>query len=245
MSTRLAGRLVRATAIEPSRREEMFRLFEKYYENVSQAKFIADLAEKHWVIMLLDPQNDELCGFSTQMFLELTVEGESVKGLFSGDTVVARDHWGHITLARMWGRLALSLIDKYAPETLYWFLISKGYKTYRFLPLFFHEYYPRYDAATPPGACRLIDRFARYRFPLGYDPSTGVIRAGRHKDHLRSGVADVTAERLRDPHVRFFEQCNPGHIRGEELCCLAPLSRDNFTPAAYRVIAEESIETEG
>ena len=28
---------------------------------------------------------------------------------------------------------------------------------------------------------------------------------------------------------------------GDELCCLAPLSRANFTPAAYRVIGPEPV----
>ena len=53
-------------------------------------------------------------------------------------------------------------------------------------------------------------------------------------------VADVTPERLRDPHVAFFVRRNPGHARGDELCCLAPLTRANFTPAAYRVIGPEA-----
>jgi hypothetical protein len=43
-------------------------------------------------------------------------------------------------------------------------------------------------------------------------------------------------DRLRDPFVRFFVERNPGHARGDALCCLAPLTRANFTPAAYRVI---------
>ena len=34
----------------------------------------------------------------------------------------------------------------------------------------------------------------------------------------------------------IFVGKNPEHAQGEELCCLAPLSRYNFTPAAYRVI---------
>jgi hypothetical protein len=36
--------------------------------------------------------------------------------------------------------------------------------------------------------------------------------------------------------VRFFIERNPGHARGDELCCLAPLTRENFTRAAYRTI---------
>jgi len=245
MHTRLKGMLVPAKDIAPARQEQMFRLFERYYENAAKTAFLADLAEKNWVIVLSDPRTDELCGFSTQRMMELNVDGVSVRGLFSGDTVVARDHWGDIALARVWGRLALSLIDQYGPGELYWFLISKGYKTYRFLPLFFHEFYPHCDIPTPDWARRLIDVFAQSKFPGAYDATAGVIRAGRHKDRLRPGVADLTAERLRDPHVRFFEQRNSGHVRGEELCCLAPLTRENFTPAAYKVIGADSVVAEG
>jgi hypothetical protein len=244
MSNRLQSKLVSATAITPAQREQMFCLFERYYENVTKAAFLADLAEKHWVIILLDPQTKKICGFSTQMMLVLDVGGVSLRGLFSGDTVVARDYWGDIALSRAWGRLALSLIDQYAPGELYWFLISKGYKTYRFLPLFFREFYPRHDVPTPDWACGLIDTFARRKFPLIYDATAGVIRAGQHKDHLRPGVADVTTERLRNPHVRFFQHRNSGHTRGEELCCIAPLRRDNFTSAAYRVIGTGSVVVE-
>jgi hypothetical protein len=54
----------------------------------------------------------------------------------------------------------------------------------------------------------------------------------------------VTVERLRDPHVCFFLARNPGHASGDELCCLAPLTRANFTPAAYRVIGAEPVALE-
>ena len=74
-----------------------------------------------------------------------------------------------------------------------------------------------------------------------YDAADGVIRATPGQYRLRSGVADVTPERLRDPHVRFFHACNPGHTRGDELCCLAPLTQANFTPAAYRAIGPEPV----
>jgi hypothetical protein len=85
----------------------------------------------------------------------------------------------------------------------------------------------------------IIDALARHKYPEDYDPSAGVVRAGRAKDRLRGEVARITPERLRDPDVRFFAEHNPGHVRGDELCCLAPLTRANFTAAAYRVIGPE------
>jgi len=231
--------LVPAAEVPPARVEEMFALMERYYDRVTRANFLADLAEKQWVIVLLDPQTGVLHGFSTQVLLEVEVEGAAVRALFSGDTIVAQERWGETALVRAWARLALALIDRYAPEPLYWFLISKGYKTYRFLPLFFREFYPRFDFPTPAWATKIIDALGRYKFPGAYDAAAGIVRGGEQKDRLKPGVADLTAERLRDPHVRFFAERNPGHVRGEELCCLARLARDNVTRAACRILGCE------
>lgn len=238
---KLKGLLIPTPAVTDAQRDAMFALMDRHYENVTRAAFAADLDEKQWVILLLDPQTEEMCGFSTQVVLDATVAGRPVKALFSGDTIVARDRWGDPALAHVWGRLALSLIDSLPDVELYWFLISKGYKTYRFLPLFFREFYPRYDVPTPDWATAVIDAFGYFRYPGRYDPSSGIVTAGAAGDRLRPGVADLTPERGNNPHVRFFAVRNPGHLRGDELCCLAPLTRENFLPAAYRVIGWEPV----
>jgi hypothetical protein len=241
---KLKGILMPVTALTSKQHQAMLALMNRHYENVSADSFTADLAEKQWVILLLDPATEALCGFSTQVILDVAVAGRPVQALFSGDTIVARERWGDSALAHVWGRLALSLIDRLVDTGLYWFLICKGYKTYRFLPLFFHEFYPRYDIATPAWAKGVIDALGRQKYPVSYDPVAGIIRASSGKDRLRPGVADITPERLRDPHVRFFAERNPGHPDGDELGCLAPLTRDNFTPAAYRVIGPERVALE-
>jgi hypothetical protein len=241
---KLLSRLVEAATLSPEEQDQMFALMDCYYEGVERATFDADLAEKEWVILLLDPETEALCGFSTQVILDVAVAGRRVRALFSGDTIVARERWGDSALAHVWGRLALSLIDRLADAELYWFLICKGYKTYRFLPVFFHEFYPRFDVVTPACVKEVIDALGRQKYPASYDPAAGVIRAFSGKDRLRRGVADITPERLRDPHVRFFTERNPGHQDGDELCCLAPLTRANFTSAAYRVIGPDRVALE-
>ena len=47
MGAQLKGTLVPVPALAPAERETMFRLLERYYENVTRADFLADLAEKH------------------------------------------------------------------------------------------------------------------------------------------------------------------------------------------------------
>jgi hypothetical protein len=241
---KLNAHLVPIEGVDRWMRDAMFALMDRHYENVAPGAFAADLDEKDWVIVLTDPHTETLCGFSTQMLLNVDVAGRRVRALFSGDTIVDRDRWGDNALAHAWGHLALSLIDAHGDAELYWFLISKGYKTYRFLPLFFHEFYPRHDAPTPAWARTVLDALGSYKYPATYDPTAGVVKADHSKDRLRPGVAELTPERLRDPHVRFFAGRNPGHATGDELCCIAPLTRANFTPAAYRVIGPEPVALE-
>jgi hypothetical protein len=239
---RLDVRLVNVPDLTMSERDEMCRLMERHYANVQRPVFEADLASKRWVILVSDPADGRLCGFSTQRLIDVAVEGRPVTVLFSGDTIIGREHWGDRALSHAWGRLALSLIDADPDSELYWFLISQGYRTYRFLPVFFHEYYPRHDVATPSWARVVIDAAARATFPEGYDAEAGVIRASERQYRLRAGLAEVTPERLKDPQIGFFHLRNPGHALGDELCCLAPLTRANFTTAAYRVIGTEARE---
>jgi hypothetical protein len=232
---RLHGRLVPRSQVTAAQREVMFALMDRLYADVRRDRFRADLDEKDWVIQVFDAAG-RLCGFSTQMLLHAECDGAPVVALFSGDTVVAREHWGDPALAHVWGRLALRLIDERPGAELYWFLISKGYKTYRFLPIFFHDFHPRPGRPLPPRVRAVRDVLALGKYPGAYDAAGGVVRARPGHDRLRRGVADVTPARLRDPFVRFFVESNPGHVAGDELCCLAPLTRANFTAAAWRVI---------
>jgi hypothetical protein len=232
------------TELTPVVRDEMFALMDEHYDNVQRHVFATDLAEKRWAILVHDPATARLCGFTTLTLLDAEVDGRPVKALFSGDTIIHRDCWGDHALSRIWGRFVFRLMEAHADEEFYWFLISQGYKTYRYLPIFFHEFYPRYDAATPGRVRAVLDTLARQRYAGNYDATAGVIRATPCQYRLRAGVADVTAERLRDLHVRFFQTRNAGHPRGDELCCLAALTPDNFTRAAYRVIRPELMPAE-
>jgi hypothetical protein len=236
---KLDGQLAQVRDLSSDEKDQMFDLMDRHYENLSRDSFDADLAEKEWVIRVMLRETGELCGFSTQMLLDATVENRTIRALFSGDTIIDRQYWGDQALTHVWGRLALRLMDEYGPNDLYWFLISQGYKTYRFLPVFFYEFYPRFSMPTPRWARQTIDALGRQKCAEHYDAASGVVQSHRYQYRLRAGVADVTPARRHNSDVRFFIEQNPGHALGDELCCLAPLTRQNFTPAAYRVIGPD------
>ena len=173
-----SGRFVDICDLSSDDRRQMLQLMERHYLNVVPAEFETDLTEKQWVIQVRGPHG-ELCGFSTQMVLDFEVEGHPMKALFSGDTIIDQRYWGDSALMRAGGQLAISLIDRYPEAELFWFLISQGYKTYRFLPVFFREFYPRYDASTPASVRAVIDVLAKDKFPSRYDAVAGIVPHGR------------------------------------------------------------------
>jgi hypothetical protein len=219
----------------------MYALLETYFCGTTRPRFEEDLHEKETVILLRDAASGRICGFSTLMRMRAPIDGKDVEAFFSGDTIVDRDFWGETLLSRMWGRTVFAEADRIAAErpeaSIYWFLICSGYKTWRFLPVFFREFYPNVRAATPPHVRRIIDELGARKFGDEYLPASGVVRF-RAATPLRHGVANVTDERRRDPQVAFFARINPGHADGDELACLAELSRANLTRAALRMIAE-------
>ena len=209
----------------------LLALFAAHYQGVTAESFAADLAGKDWVVLLRD-EAGAVRGFTSFALYESTAPGPPVSVVYSGDTLVDPAFWGTPELPRAWIHAVLERAGS-MPTPLYWLLLSSGYKTYRFLTVFFRDYYPcRLD--TWAAGREVLDALAAERFGDRYDPRSGVVRLERATP-LRPGVADVTERRLRDPDVAFFVGRNPGHAAGDELACLTWLHPDNFSPAGQRM----------
>ena len=230
----LTGEVRPVERLSTKERREMFSLMARYFSNVSPTVFERDLSEKEWCILLTDASG-HVKGFSTMMLVRMVVDDRPVAAVYSGDTIVDREHWGESVLSRLWSRHAFDLASHIPEAQVYWFLLSSGYKTYRFLTTFFKEFYPTYERQTPPGAKRVMEALAHARFPGQFDPEAGVVYP-ENAAPLRFGVADVADRRLADPHVAFFISANPGYARGDELVCLTELATENLTPAGRRML---------
>ncbi len=204
-------------------------LLQKHFEGVSPEQFETDLTEKNWVILLRDA--GELKGFSTLQFYQTEYQGEQIRVIYSGDTITDPSMWSSPSLPQAWGKAILAMHEK-CSERLYWLLISSGFRTYRFLSTFFKDFYPRYDQATPANIQSLMDQLAKDKFQINY--SQGLVRFPRPQV-LSPELRKIPPERLKDPHVGFFECMNPGHVNGDELVCLAEIAYENVTRAGLRV----------
>ena len=215
----------------------MFALYSTYFEATNEEIFRADLAEKDYVILLRDASG-EIKGFSTGAILEIMSGETRARAIFSGDTIIHHENWGEQTLPLAFAAQAGRVKAQRPAEPLYWFLVSKGYRTYRYLSLFFNDYAPRWYLATPQRQQALLDGLAGGKFGSAYDHRTGVIRYPVSHGQLRGVWADVRETMMRKPEVCFFLQRNPGYRNGDELACLAELSAENIRPIARRAFLE-------
>lgn len=213
--------------LSKSDKYSMFDLMNIYYDNINRKQFEADLSEKNWIVVLYDGDN-LIKGFSTIMLIDMVVQGKKIKIVFSGDTILDRDYWGNSELAVAWGKFVFSIPEKFPDTPIYWLLISKGYKTYMFLPIYFNEFYPRYNSDTPDFEQEIMKSFAKFKYPERYDENTGLIYANGINDMLKMGIADVTKENLQDPNVEYFVQKNNGYLNGDELVCISKVSMNNL-----------------
>lgn len=208
------------SAVDAATREEMWRLFSQYYTEVGRGAFLHDLAGKDHVILLRDHAR-ALKGFSTAQGYVREVQGRRIGVVFSGDTIVDREYWGQTVLQRAFLRYIVRFKLRHPFTPVYWFLISKGYKTYLLMARNFPVYWPRHDMETPAWERAVLDSLAREKFGASWRPDLGILRFERCLGRLRGSVAPIDDElRARYAEVRFFEQKNPGHAEGDELCCI-------------------------
>jgi hypothetical protein len=234
MSERLVCEIVSASALQEGIMEEMFSLFSRYYNGVNWKNFHKDLISKDWIILFREFESKKVQGFTSLSFLVHHYLDDIITVVYSGDTIVHQPYWNSRILAKSWIRTVMNLaLGTQGP--LYWLLISSGFRTYRYLPVFFSHYFPCHNQPTPPRTQLLIHDIATHLFGDQYDRTTGIVRFKEGRTPLKNRYSAFPEIREQDPHIRFFEKQNPGHVDGDEIVCLTEISLSNLTSAGKRM----------
>ncbi len=224
-SGRIQGRIERRDRLDAASLDAMWRLFDSHYADVTRSRFEADLSKKCHVILLNDSGNGQLVGFSTLEVWDRVVEERPVTVVFSGDTIVSPDYWGQNVLHLLFARFAFGLKCSRPRRPMYWFLLTKGYKTYLLLTRNFGSYWPRAGHETPVREAALLSSLAFEKFGSAWRPAEGIVHFDTPKGRLREEVAPIPASLQSDRDVRFFLESNPQYMHGDELCCLGLFDR--------------------
>lgn len=221
-------------------RRQVVDLYLDYYDGSNRDMVLTDLSNKREILVLY--HNDALVGFTTlQVYNHMWLK-RKVRVVYSGDTIVARAHWGQQALAFRWISRTAELKAEQPEKPLYWFLIVKGHRTFRYLPTFSRSFYPHW-ANDRPDLKRLADTLAYKKFGDLYNQNTGVVEFPESRGHLKKEIAFPTEEEMSKESVQFFLRKNPNYIQGHELVCLCELEEENMKPLAKRIFRKAFDDT--
>ena len=92
------------------------------------------------------------------------------------------------------------------------YLVGKAISYHSYLvAMKFKESYPRYDRETPEHFKKILNEFAQSELHGGdsYDEETNVIKQRQAK--LQENLSAISERDLKNPHIKFFAERNPGH----------------------------------
>lgn len=206
----------------------LFELMDANYYEMAYDRFLEDLNQKQWVGLILDSE-EVIQGFTTFAINPKGCGTAEYNIIFSGDTIMNPVHWGSQVLMKGWTFTIGQLIATHPEKDWYWYLMSKGHRTYMYLPLFFMEYYPSVDAPQiPENLWRIANEVSEILYPKYWQKDKGVIHFPENRGSLASELAQATYKKARSKYVAFFLEKNPGFHQGDELVCIAPLRINNF-----------------
>lgn len=221
--------------------EKMYLLMYEHYNNINIVKFKRDLYSKDKVFLVYDSEN--LIGFSTLKKLFLKLNEEKIEGLFSGDTIIKKGFsWG-TNFQKEWIKYCLKESEKNKKLNIktYWFLISKGIKTYMYLPTYFKTYSPKLNYIENIFEKNLKNIYARKLYGERYIEKLGIIKNDSTNDYLKENIENINSRKKENENIKFFISKNPNYLEGDELVCLAEISYENLSKLGKRVIKDLNI----
>ena len=217
--------------LEKNELDTLVHLYLKYYDGSSAEQVILDLKTKTEVLLL--KYKDELVGFSSFELYRVNYENELRQIIYSGDTIVHHEHWGQQALSSAWikyiGKLKLQNIP------IYWFLIVKGHRTYKFLPAFTKSFYPHWKIDRSD-LKPFLNTLAKEKFGKFYNEVDGLVKYETSKGHMKECIAVIRDNEKKKASVNFFLESNPHYYLGDELACLCEFNDENLRPLTRRIL---------
>jgi hypothetical protein len=216
----------------------MFELMNENYNRVTETSFVNDLKKKNWAGIISD-ENEDVQGFTTFAINPANSGTKNYNVLFSGDTIITHEYWGSQVLMKGWCRSVGSIIASDPGKKWFWYLLSKGHRTYMYLPLFFNEYYPAFEPKENHDSLKQIANEVSLKiFGKYWKEDEGVVRFDSSQGELKPEWANATFQKRNSNFITFFLEKNPGFYKGEELVCIAPISPTNLMRSAKDYILE-------
>jgi hypothetical protein len=201
--------------------------FATLYVDATREAYEKSIRGKNEIVLVRDKQTRKLVGLGAVDLYPMVHRGVPCWVIFLGNTVFSEEHRGKNIVEKTGFLYYLRLRVQHPSQPIYLSYVTFSYKSFRMLSRNFREYWPHMNQATPAAEAELIDHLgAKYYKELWVKEEQ--LARGSPVYNLKSWVAEIDEERLKDPQVRFFVQKNPGYKNGDSLFCLVPLHYKNW-----------------
>jgi hypothetical protein len=242
MEYKYQTRICAPAELNTQQRNDMWALYQSWYDASSLELFLSDLSTKTEVLLV--SRQGQLVGFTTLQIFPWQRGGLSLRIVYSGDTIVDPSHWGQQALAFAWIRRMGQIKHEQPQLPLYWLLIVKGHRTFKYLPAFSRTFYPHWKDCNKE-LQELADELAREKFGHHYNSERGVVEFTRSRGQLKPTISEPSATELRKECVRFFLAKNPHFRIGHELVCMCALEESNMKPLTRRLFMPAASNAQG
>lgn len=214
--------------------KEMYEILSNYFDGTSFDEFIFDLLQKELAIFI--EKNSKIVGFSTLVCRETSVAKELVYVVFSGDTIVEKEHRNSSGLGVEMAKYFDTISHRFPKNNVYYLLTTKGWRTYKFLPFVFNAFYPRFNTKMPQEIKNVMDVFCKKKYGRRYDGQTSRILSDGEGQRIASkNLYDGEYPARDNVDIDFFFKNNAGYLSGDELVCIASLDKSNITKRFKRL----------
>lgn len=238
MKNELNYSLVTPDRINFSTVKRLFQLMVIHYDEMTFEQFHEDLAGKDYVGLIKD-NIDVVQGFTTFVVNPKNTGTPDYNIVFSGDTIISKEHWGSQIMMQGWCNTIGRLMSTDPNKQWYWYLLSKGHRTYMYLPLFFDHYFPALEPSEYNEEMTAVAHEVSSKlYGNDWKPKEGVLRFESSLGQLKPDLAADTRNKTSSKWVNFFLERNPGFDKGEELVCVAKLAVEHVRRSAKQLIQE-------
>lgn len=205
--------------LSENKKKRMSEIYFDYYSGSTIQCFYNDLQNKDEVLFL--EYDQQIVGFTTIQYYQK----DNSLIVYSGDTIVDSSHRQQQSLHKAWLQ-RMGILKKQNPnQPIYWFLLVKGYKTYKYLVIFAKEFHPHWSQEHPE-LKKLTEELGREKFGDLYED--GIIKCPPSYGYLKDKFAELTASEKKKNSAQFFIKMNPFYYQGHELACLCEISKENL-----------------
>ena len=222
LPTKVATGIIKPT-MTADRLREMWVLYSHYYE-VDQRSFFKKLEKNDYYALYTC--GDNLIGFTGFRYKRINTPFGVYQTLYIGQSVMKEEFRGRSLMPRTCLKIFINHFLRYPFRPLYVWCDALTFKPYLLFANSMKEFYPTFKSKTPLKMKYLIHNLGKHFYDEYYLSEKGVVR--KLQKSVIDSSADITEKDLKNPHIAYYEKRNPGHIHGNGLLVIAPVSFKNL-----------------